>query len=101
MPPRASQELTKMQVKDSFRFRSIRSRKGLRFKAYVFWDEIEGWVAAALIGTLTACVAFLVDMAVATVSDWKTGYCTASPLSSKEMCCAPKKPIRSGRSFVR
>lgn len=32
-------------------------------------------------------------MAVATVSDWKTGYCMGSPWSSKEMCCTSKAPL--------
>jgi len=63
---------------------------------YILWDKIEGWVAAALIGTLTACVAFLVDMAVATISDLKTGYCTSNPILSKEMCCTTKAPLRAG-----
>lgn len=41
----------------------------------------------AIIGTLTACVAWVVDVAVATVSDWKMGYCIANPLVSRELCC--------------
>ncbi|KAK5076467.1 hypothetical protein LTR64_006053 [Lithohypha guttulata] len=83
-------------VKDSFRYRTIRSKPGLRYRLLVLWDSAEGWVASALIGTLTACVAFLVDMAVAIVSDWKTGYCTSNPFRSKEMCCTPKHPLQSG-----
>lgn len=86
-------------MKDSFRYRAIRSERGLRARAYLLWDQAEGWVAAALIGTLTACVAFLVDMAVATVSDWKTGYCTSNPFSSKEMCCTKKAPLQSGNDL--
>lgn len=42
---------------------------------------------AALIGCLTAGVAFLVDVAEATVSDWKSGYCSTSLFSTKENCC--------------
>lgn len=42
---------------------------------------------AALIGCLTACVAFLVDIAEATVSDWKLGYCATNIFSTKENCC--------------
>ena len=40
-----------------------------------------------IIGALTAVVAFLVDVAVATVADWKTGYCSTSPWKSRENCC--------------
>lgn len=42
----------------------------------------------AIIGTLTACVAFVVDVAVATVSDWKEGYCLTNPFLSREQCCS-------------
>lgn len=40
-----------------------------------------------VIGALTAVVAFLVDVAVATVADWKTGYCSTNPWKSRENCC--------------
>lgn len=42
---------------------------------------------------MTACVAFLVDVAEATVSDWKTGYCTTNPFASREACCKGKTPL--------
>ena len=48
---------------------------------------------AALIGTLTACVAFVVDVGVATVSDWKTGFCTSNVFASRENCCTSKSPL--------
>jgi chloride channel 3/4/5 len=63
------------QGKDSNRMRSIHNRKGTRYRFLALFDEASGWIAAALIGTLTACVAYLVDVAEATVSDWKTGFC--------------------------
>lgn len=48
---------------------------------------------AALIGCLTACVAFLVDIAQATVSDWKYGYCAANLFSTKKNCCNSHGPL--------
>lgn len=65
----------------------------MRYDLLSAWDSCQGWVAAALIGILTACVAAIVDMAVATVSDWKTGYCTTNLLASKEYCCTDKTPF--------
>ncbi|KAH0177660.1 CLC voltage-gated chloride channel, partial [Aureobasidium melanogenum] len=47
-----------------------------------------GWIAAAMIGALTACVAYLVDIAAATVSDWKLGHCSTNPFLTREACCA-------------
>ena len=34
-------------------------------------------------------------MGVATVSDWKTGYCKTNPFSSKALCCTEKAPFKS------
>lgn len=50
-------------------------------------------MVAALIGILTACVAFLVDVAEATVSDWKLGYCKHNPFMAREACCEGRTPV--------
>jgi chloride channel 3/4/5 len=39
-------------------------------------------------GVCTAVVAWIVDVAEATVSDWKLGYCSKNPLLSRETCCS-------------
>lgn len=80
-------------VKDSYRLRFIHDRKGLRSRFLALFDSASGWIAAALIGTLTACVAFVVDVAEATVSDWKLGYCTRNPFLSRDACCEGKTPL--------
>ncbi|KAL9121832.1 MAG: hypothetical protein Q9187_001607 [Circinaria calcarea] len=82
-------------VKDSFRLRAIHSQPGLRYRLHAAFDSCEGWIAAALIGVLTACVAFLVDIAVATVSDWKLGYCKTNVFMSRENCCTDRSPLGS------
>lgn len=50
-------------------------------------------MAASLIGIFTAIVAFLVDVAEATISDWKTGYCSSNPLRNRDECCRRKSPL--------
>ena len=57
------------------------------------FDSCQGWIAAALIGVLTACVAFLVDVAEATVSDWKLGYCSTNVFWNRESCCTDRTPL--------
>ena len=74
--------LTLEQVKDSFRRRAFKNNKWR-----TAWDSSQGWFAAALIGLFTAVVAFLVDVAEATVSDYKTGFCTSNPFLNQERCC--------------
>ncbi|OCL04833.1 chloride channel-like protein 3 [Glonium stellatum] len=85
-------------VKDSYRHRYINSRKGLRYKLISIFEACSGWIAAAIVGTLTACVAFVVDVTEATVSDWKLGFCTINPLLNREACCQHKTPLLRMRS---
>ncbi|KAF2189649.1 Clc chloride channel [Zopfia rhizophila CBS 207.26] len=73
-------------VKDTYSFRYIQSRKSLRRNLISRFEACSGWIAAILIGTLTACLAFVVDVAEATVSDWKLGCCTRNPFLSLEAC---------------
>ncbi|RMZ75665.1 hypothetical protein DV737_g5194, partial [Chaetothyriales sp. CBS 132003] len=92
-PPAVMADRSNNRVKDSFRWRAVHGRPGLRNQAMALLDSCSGWIVAAVIGTLTACVAFVVDMAVATVSDWKTGYCSTGILSNKESCCASSEAL--------
>ena len=92
------ERLTWVQVKDSYRFRSIQARRGLRYNLVSMFEACSGWLAVVIIGTLTACVAFVVDVAVATISDLKLGYCTKNPLLSREACCNDRTPLLSTMS---
>jgi chloride channel 3/4/5 len=75
--------------------RSIHNRKGTRYRFLTLFDEASGWIAAALIGTLTACVAYLVDVAEATVSGWKMGFCKRNPLLNFDSCCVIPSPPKT------
>ena len=90
--------LTLRQVKDSFRFRAIHSGRGIRGHFLSTFDSCQGWIAAALIGILTACIAFLVDVAEATVNDWKLGYCTTNVFAHRESCCTDRRPLSATKA---
>lgn len=49
---------------------------GLRDRMAIWWDAAQGWVAAFVIGVLTALIAFCVDISVAVLADWKEGHCS-------------------------
>lgn len=85
--------LTMQKVKDSYRYRSIHSGRGIRGRLWSAFDSCSGWIVAALIGIITAVVAFLVDVATAVVSDWKFGYCRSNPFATRESCCTDRTPL--------
>lgn len=74
-------------MKDSYRSSHAQVRKSLRQSLIERGESCQGWIIAALIGCLTACVAFMVDIAEATLSDWKVGYCATNVFSTKQDCC--------------
>ena len=64
-------------MKDSFRLQAMDKHKGIRYKAIRLFDSASGWLVAAIVGSLTACVAYLVDIAVAIVI-WTWQFCVKS-----------------------
>ncbi|KAB5554366.1 chloride channel [Coniochaeta sp. 2T2.1] len=77
-------------VKDSVRTRTVRAagrRGSIRSRVAERWDMAQGWVAAAIVGLLTACIAFVVNVSVATAADWKEGYCRTGVWLNRRGCC--------------
>ncbi|KAL0942922.1 voltage gated chloride channel [Colletotrichum truncatum] len=74
-------------TKDASRARRLHARPGIRGQLARWFDQSQGWIAAAVIGALTAVVAFVVDVSVATVSDWKEGYCRPNVFLDRGRCC--------------
>ncbi|SPO01486.1 probable Cl- channel CLC-3 and related proteins (CLC superfamily) [Cephalotrichum gorgonifer] len=77
-------------VDDSVRRAKVntRSRPSIRIRLAAWWDSTQGWIAAFAIGILTAAVAFLVDVSVATVADLKEGRCEGRWWLDRRSCCA-------------
>ncbi|KAK4442701.1 H(+)/Cl(-) exchange transporter [Podospora aff. communis PSN243] len=78
-------------IKDAFRYRTIKSQKGVRGAFHSAYEDYQGWLAAALVGILTAFVAFFVDYAESSFGDLKFGYCKRNPIYGKEACCFPRE----------
>lgn len=62
-------------VQDAYRVKALRSRTDLRGRIKAFFDGGQGWVLSALVGFITAVIAYVVDVSEAPVYDWKDGYC--------------------------
>jgi hypothetical protein len=62
-------------IADAYRVKALRSRTDIRGRIKAFFDGTQGWILSALVGFLTAVVAYTVDVSEAPVFDWKDGYC--------------------------
>jgi len=75
-------------IADQFRMKELRAKKGFRGKVQILFDAAQGWILVAVIGCLTAAVAYLIDITEASVYDIKTGYCSTKWYKSKRSCCS-------------
>ncbi|EXL42120.1 hypothetical protein FOCG_15471 [Fusarium oxysporum f. sp. radicis-lycopersici 26381] len=89
-------------VKDSHRHdnSSRHTRRGIRYHFAKLWDTSQGWVAAFLIGLLTASIAAFVDVSVEVVADLKDGYCTNNIFLSRRICCASETNCRNWKLWT-
>ncbi|KAF4335130.1 CLC chloride channel [Fusarium beomiforme] len=89
-------------VKDSHQCdtSNLTSRRGIRDIIAKLWDASQGWVAAFLIGLLTASIAAVVDVSVEVVADWKDGYCTNNIFLSHRACCKLKSDCQSWKPWT-
>jgi chloride channel 3/4/5 len=62
-------------IADAYRVKALRSRTDIRGRIKAFFDGTQGWILSALVGFVTAAVAYTVDVSEAPVFDWKDGYC--------------------------
>lgn len=64
-------------IADSHRVKALRSRKDFVGRLRVLLDGVQGWILSALSGFIIALVAYTVNVAEATVFDFKDGYCSS------------------------
>ena len=86
-------------IADNFRVRELRSRKDFRGRVYAWFDGAQGWILAAVIGCITACLAYFVDVTEVAVFDIKEGYCTQGFHVPKNKCCLSEEDCPLWRSW--
>ena len=74
-------------IADNFRVRDLRSRKDLRGRLSAWFDGGQGWVLVALIGFITSCLAYFVNLTETSIFDVKQGYCSQGWYFSRKKCC--------------
>jgi chloride channel 3/4/5 len=75
-------------IADAYRVKALRSRKDLRGRVQAWFDGAQGWVLVAIIGCLTATLAYLVNVTESALFDYKEGYCTTGWTKSMKRCCS-------------
>jgi chloride channel 3/4/5 len=72
-------------IADAHRVKELRSRTDIRGRVLAFFDGTQGWILSALVGFLTATIAYVVDVSEAPVFDWKEGYCSTGFFVSEKV----------------
>lgn len=88
-------------IADAFRVKALRSRKDIRGRLLAALDGAQGWILSALVGSLTALMAYIVDVSEAPFFDWKDGYCSTGYLKSEKVCYTFEFPNIFGRTSIR
>ncbi|CCJ30639.1 unnamed protein product [Pneumocystis jirovecii] len=74
-------------IKDAARAKKLRSIKGIQGWIKNIFDASQGWILVFFIGSITSCVAYIIDVVEAIFFDWKFGYCSDNFWSNKVKCC--------------
>lgn len=86
-------------IADGYRVRELRKRKGIKGRLWAWFDSAQGWILVAIIGGLTACIAYFVDVTESSIFDLKEGSCSGGWYWSKNKCCMGKEECSAWRSW--
>jgi len=73
--------------------------KGLRGRLALLLDSAQGWILVALIGVMTAIIAYFVDVTESTIFDLKRGFCKDAWYLSRVNCCAGERTCERWQSW--
>ena len=74
-------------IADAFRVRDLRARIDWRGRLYAWFDGAQGWILVAIIGFVTSCIAYFVNVTETSTFDIKEGYCRDGWYFSRKKCC--------------
>ena len=74
-------------IADGYRVRELKRRRDIRGRFIAWFDGAQGWILVAVIGIITAMIAYLVDVTETTIFDLKEGYCTSGWYFNRRKCC--------------
>lgn len=88
-------------IADGARLRQLWKRKDIRGRLLAWFDGAQGWILVALIGCITAAIAYFVDITEDTVFGMKEGFCSTHWLASRGKCCDGAHSCPEWRSWAR
>lgn len=74
-------------IADGYRVLQLHRRRGWRGWLAVKMDSAQGWLLVFLVGMITACMAYFIDVTEAAIFDIKRGFCADRPWLSHKACC--------------
>ena len=77
----------------------MRKQKTIRGRLWAFFDSAQGWILVAVIGVVTALIAYFVDVTEAAIFDLKEGYCENHWYWSRSKCCIGRQQCHSWRTW--
>jgi chloride channel 3/4/5 len=86
-------------IADGCRVQALRKRKGIKGRLWAWFDSAQGWLLVAIIGCVTACIAYFVDVTESAIFDLKEGYCSDGWYWSRNKCCVEKEACDAWRTW--
>lgn len=74
-------------IADAFRVKALRSRKDFWGRLRVMFDGVQGWILVAIIGCITAMIAYFITTTEGILFDYKEGYCEYGWYLGRKKCC--------------
>ncbi|KAL8682288.1 MAG: hypothetical protein Q9186_001657 [Xanthomendoza sp. 1 TL-2023] len=86
-------------IADAFRLRDLRSRKDFRGRLYAWFDGAQGWILVAIIGIITASLAYFITITETSIFELKEGFCTGDWTLNRSSCCYGEKSCSAWKSW--
>ncbi|OQV00247.1 hypothetical protein CLAIMM_05771 [Cladophialophora immunda] len=86
-------------IADGYRVLDLKKRKGWRGRLGLLLDSAQGWVLVALIGVVTAGIAYFVDVTESAIFDIKRGFCRGAWYLGRTNCCAGERNCDRWRTW--
>ncbi|ETI20409.1 hypothetical protein G647_08444 [Cladophialophora carrionii CBS 160.54] len=86
-------------IADGYRVLELRKKRGWRGRLALLLDSAQGWVLVAIIGVVSAALAYFVDVTESAIFDIKRGFCRGAWYLGRTSCCGGERTCDRWRSW--